>query len=446
MSIEFHAIGGKRRGHDAVGRLVNTSNLRPQDVSRYHCCSDFITEYKSYMEEICPFMTEEYLRATSMFLISAILGNNIRTSSYTGYGGGMKPHLMLLLLGPSSRPRKSVTIDYMRRFLKDTEVIHFYAESFSVEALYAELAQHRSGLMIKDEFVTIIDESKSKSYLGEIRQIFMKLGDGDLGKRHTKKDGITDASDIAPCFISASVPDFLSKRIYTSDITSGFLPRFLMYFTEGKSIKYRDRNLTEEQIARYRMLVNTLKFIYHTFHDLGGGQVVAEFDDDALDLIGEWSSNNEEDAIKSIKEEEQACYLKLNGFLYKFAIIHECCQPSSRERIVDDGGRKTINISIESVRKAIVEMDYYKNEVLPKSLERLSTKEEQLILNLIKKLKLKLEVEWIPHSRILRLSHMSSRELDRIIETLYLSEYLEVKSEKSENGTRRQRFYRVAKE
>lgn len=446
MSLKYHALGGPRRGHDKVDRLVNTSNLRPQDVSRYHCCSDFIVEYKRYMEEICPFMTETYLRATSIFLVSAILGNNIRTSSYTGYGGGMKPHIMLLLLGPSSRPRKSVTIDYVRRFLKDTEVIHFYAESFSVEALYAELAQHKSGLMIKDEFVTIIDESKSKSYLGEIRQIFMKLGDGDLGKRHTKKDGITDASDIAPCFISASVPEFLSKRIYSSDITSGFLPRFMMYYTEGKSIKYRDRNLNDEQITRYRMLVNTLKFIYYTFNDLGGGQVVAEFDDNALDLIGEWNSMNEEEAIENVRDEEQACYLKLNGFLYKFALIFECCKPSARERIVDDNGYKTLKISIESVKKAIEEMNYYKNEVLPKSLEQISTKEEQIILKLIKKLEIKLELEWVPHSHILRMSHMSSRELDRIIETLYLSEYLQVKNEKPENGNRRQRFYRVVRE
>jgi len=97
------------------------------------------------------------------------------------------------------------------------------------EALLEMLAQGHSGLIITSEFGGWLQNMES-NHNSDLKAIFTELYDVPLAFRHkTKNNG--DAILRSPCFSinGVSTIDWVKDNIKSSDVSSGFFPRFLIY-------------------------------------------------------------------------------------------------------------------------------------------------------------------------------------------------------------------------
>jgi hypothetical protein len=419
-------------GSDGPLEAVEFEGKRPEDVLEEDCVLDYVSEHRRWLERTYNFMSEPYIRMTSLFTLSCVLGNSIASSRKSIYGSSMKPHIMLLLLGPSSVPRKSIVVKLIKNMMRDTGRVHEYPETGSIEYMYEEFNSYKSGIIAKDEFETALEQQRGKQYLADLKQAYMKMADGDMGVSGTKKGGRVSATDIAPNFISAAVTENLADALDTTDIMSGFIPRFILCHTDGKKdvngeyVPFVDAELTKEQWDQYMRFVHTLRYISWSLNEIAGGRVIASFATDALARISTWATALEKKALTSIVAERQACYLKLVGYLYKFAIIFACSKTDIRKRIrkTDDG--MVLDITVGNVEQAIAEADWYIENVLNKALSLLAMTAEDKYLAMIGRIQKKTKTGYVLKSTFMQYSHLTAFECRGVIETLVARDDIEI--------------------
>lgn len=190
----------------------------------------FLDLYLQYATEQtdAPRIFHEYL---AYFILSSVIGKNIHTKF--GYKI-LYPNLYLLLIAPSSIHRKSwsqnMAIQLIKRIHKDIMI----PDCSSRESFIAEMADQnripfQTGILKIDEFKGFMDRMKNNSYFSGFIQDLSSLYDSDPIRRRKGIDKVEyyDISDPFLNITSSCSFDWLTKAIQSSDISGGFLARFI---------------------------------------------------------------------------------------------------------------------------------------------------------------------------------------------------------------------------
>jgi hypothetical protein len=229
----------------------------------------------------------QYHAAAIATVVAAALGNRVCVPDF--HGSKLFPNLYTMLVGPSSRFRKSTSINIAHRLAKDAKV-PTYPNNATVEQLYVKMCPNECewreediktgpnkgtkrkipiawegspwGIIYHREFANYLNAS-AKSYMQGHRDFLTDLYDGivdkDQSSRETKTQGRYYVTDPAISILSAVTPASMKDFITKTDIGSGFLSRFfiVMHPATHKN-KFGWHRSRKEDIDEHLALTNLL--------------------------------------------------------------------------------------------------------------------------------------------------------------------------------------------
>lgn len=192
--------------------------------------TDLYVEYASEITD-APVLYPQWL---SYIVLSSVLNKNI----YMSGGGTYKiyPNLYLLIIGPSSTFRKSfsqrLAISLIREIVPDFPLM----DVSSTETLLAEMARqdrspYGSAIYTIDEFSAFMKKARTSQHFAHMMEKLSSLFDHDtIHRRVGTNEETKTICHVEEPFLNLSAAcsfDWLTRYTETSDITGGFLARFL---------------------------------------------------------------------------------------------------------------------------------------------------------------------------------------------------------------------------
>jgi hypothetical protein len=188
--------------------------------------------------------------ASYLALCASAIGNKV-SINYFGYRQ-LFPNLYFLLAAPSTRYRKSTAIGMVRKISTATGA-PVYPNNCTMEQLYAVMAPNvvetkdsekkggkpipvawsgkPFGMIYYPEFASFLDLT-SKSYMQDIRSLYMDMYDGSIdkstGSRQTKTQGKYYIEEPAISLLCGSTPQSIRQFVGQTGFQNGFLARFLL--------------------------------------------------------------------------------------------------------------------------------------------------------------------------------------------------------------------------
>lgn len=195
----------------------------------------------------------QYHAASILTVLAAAMGNKVSVKSY--HGKRLFPTLYTLLVGASSRYRKTTALSLAKR-LADEAKVPAYSGNATMEALYQEMATNPVefkteadgtsvpigwegrpyGGMYFSEFGAFLDLTR-KGYMGDMRMMLTNWYDGlsgkDLNSRKTKTSGRYYIEDPAISILGGVTTASIKSHVQEADISNGFLSRFLIVMPDS---------------------------------------------------------------------------------------------------------------------------------------------------------------------------------------------------------------------
>ena len=200
--------------------------------------------YMEYVAEItdAPILYAQWL---GYLLVSSVLNKSV----YMPYGSFTKiyPNLYLLIIGPSSVYRKSysqkLAANVLRLVYDEFQLLDFSSrESFISEMARQDRQPTGCGLMLIDELAGFMARAKTSTHFTGMIQDLSSAFDADrIERRVGVKEDEKIIYKVVDPFLNISAAcsyDWLTKSVETSDVTGGFMSRFLWIVAPEKKGKH----------------------------------------------------------------------------------------------------------------------------------------------------------------------------------------------------------------
>jgi hypothetical protein len=265
----------------------------------------------------------EYQLACGLAALSAAIGRSV----WFRLGGGNKrwhPHLWVVLYGPAGWQKSTPTYTVSDLVLEARGGEALLPRRFSAEAFYDALQAMPDGFWDAGELSAFLAGAR-REYMSGVRDDLSDLWDSPtLWKRKLRKESVEVARP-APTAIATARPDLFEDAAGTSDFSSGFLSRFLLFEPpEGTEPPYVGIDVVEgitEPGARalWDTLVAGLKEVA-AWH---GGDHRADFDRDARDLHAQRDERWQREARRGHVASELTGWALRRGIqAQKLSILH----------------------------------------------------------------------------------------------------------------------------
>lgn len=149
------------------------------------------------------------------------------------YGSGIRPNLFMMLAGPSSAPRKSTSVGYTKRFLKDVDEQRVGPRDYTVEGLLKWMQEKDPNTKKTRNKVTLIAEefgsdlARMEAYAGTMATDFCALYDGESFEKVRAKSGFFRVERPRVNLFAACAYPMLKRYVKPRDWMNGFLMRFI---------------------------------------------------------------------------------------------------------------------------------------------------------------------------------------------------------------------------
>lgn len=201
------------------------------DAEKQSMASTFIDDYVSWASSKTD-AAREYHVASAFTILSTVFSDFGHAVPKFGKVG---LNLWFMVLGETTRSRKSTTRGQMLKFIKaisDEEVYHYdLGSDFTPEALDNALLErpYRSALLHRDEAQGWIQELDKKAYMAGARQKMTELFDGHVsGKlRATGEQKRRASVEVSLCLFLMGIASQVAEYLTQEDFRSGFLTRFI---------------------------------------------------------------------------------------------------------------------------------------------------------------------------------------------------------------------------
>lgn len=225
--------------------------------------TDLYVEYASEITD-APRLYAEWM---SYLVVSSVLNKSV----YMDYGGFMRmyPNLYLLIIGPSSIYRKSfsqrLAASIIREVYDEFQLVDFSSrEAFISELAREDRMPQGCGLMLIDEMAGFMARAKtSPHFSGMIQDLSSAFTADTIERRVGVKESEKQIYRVVDPFLSISAAcsyDWLTKSVETSDLTGGFLARFLWIVPPEKNGAHWSE-AKQGDIVKRQMLIDGLKDI-----------------------------------------------------------------------------------------------------------------------------------------------------------------------------------------
>lgn len=217
-----------------------------------------------------------YAQWLAYLVVSCVLNKSV----YMNYGSFSKiyPNLYLLIIGPSSVYRKSfsqkLAASVVREMYDEFQLLDFSSrESFISEMAREDRQPPGCGLMLIDEMAGFMARAKTSTHFTGMIQDLSSAFDADRIERRVgvKEDEKVIYKVVDPFLnlTAACSYDWLTKSIETSDLTGGFMSRFLWivppdkkgaHWSEARQGDPLKRAMMIEQLREIQGLIGEMKW------------------------------------------------------------------------------------------------------------------------------------------------------------------------------------------
>lgn len=136
-------------------------------------------------------------------------------------GQEVRPDLWSVVLADSGSGKTYAT----NQLQKVTGVESSFPEPASAAKFVEDLKSHNRSLWIRDEFAQFLKSLEQQQHLAELKDYLLRVYDGKLVERNTKKSSIT-VSDPALTILGMTVLESFQKHVSTEAMLDGFAARF----------------------------------------------------------------------------------------------------------------------------------------------------------------------------------------------------------------------------
>lgn len=397
--------------------------------------SGFIHDYLAWISPLTE-APDQFHFGTALATLSVALGQDC----FLPFGHKrLCPNLWMVLLSPSGIYRKSTALDGGKELLLDlcagedgeradqengeSDIVDrslVFADQYSPESFIDGLSEQATRLFVYSEIGTLLDGFNRQYMLG-MKSMLTELYDCPRRYRQRLKKAKSIRADRPFISIMAgSTIEWLTGKLTSEDLRSGFLCRFVFISASQRKepIPYppaQDERLREKILSKLKdfrdaapMEMSLSKAAsekwdewYRTSH--------AELDDDPRSdvLAGFWTRL-------------EICVLKL-GILFQVSTY------------------ENTEISLDSLKRAIALVEYFKETIRHLVSEELVfggyAKSRKRVLDMIR------TTPGIEHSPLLRNSHLPSKALWSILDTLSEERSIRVETKKSGNNKDSKSYY-----
>jgi hypothetical protein len=294
----------------------------------------FVSEFIRYAAE-CIDTAHEYFEAVALMLL-AIATPNVR-ARLRQYPGGLPTAFYAILIGDSTRSRKTSTIGLGLDLLAEPVPDCLLAEQASPEAFVEQLAtrSHNSSLWAVDELGETIDKLHHAKYMAGLRGLLLSLYEGRPYRykrttKRTKKDQTIDDSLLIESpnlgVLGATTPSIF-EIVTSRDVSSGFMARFAVVMPSSRPARRGLEELNEDLLAQRTALMSWLSNLYLWARSTNRP---VRFSGDALARIDAFAEAIEtSDAITD--ERSRAMLQRLNAMTVKLAMLVAAGRPCAVE-------------------------------------------------------------------------------------------------------------------
>lgn len=378
---------------------------------------NFIQDYKDYASEATD-SPPIYHEFAALATLAAAAGNRL----YLQRGHlTLRPNLYIVLIGKSSKFRKSTSLFVSRDLVRNTQKDLVMPDDFSIEAIIEMMSKSPSGILYYPEFLGLMKKAKRdytsglKSFLTEIYDCpetvtrALKAGKKKTEEGQPKVDIVTINN---PCIsiLAASTQKWFIEELSEDDFHGGFIPRFCLVPARKDELLPESVDPTPRSPQKRQTLLDRLTWVNST-----AGEMTLEDREHFRTLYLNFSARFEqqdEDIFEPYIE-------RLKTTAIKFAMLRQLGEevPSktiSRQAMEYGFGLATeVATRIAMVRKTLVFSPY----------ERTSQKILDYLASGPKK-----------QSEIYRMARMSDRELLPILGGMLKSETIVEKRERANGG------------
>lgn len=225
--------------------------------------TDIYTEYVAEVTD-APALYGQWL---AYFVLSCVVNRSV----WMDYGGFMKihPNLYLLIVGPSSVYRKSFSQDLAMSFVREVHPDFKLIDVSSRGAFISELSRKDRSVpgaaaIVIDELAGFMSRVKtSPHFAGMIQDLSTAFTGSTIERRVGINEDKKEVYRIEEPFLNLTAAcsyDWLTQSIETSDLTGGFLARFLWIIATEKKGEHWSEAKSGDRLKR-EMILSRLREI-----------------------------------------------------------------------------------------------------------------------------------------------------------------------------------------
>ena len=326
-----HSNGAATNGHAEGAKIDPAPYMFTPAFSPEHFVSQFIAYAAG-----CTDAPHEYFEATA--LVDLAVATPKLRARLRQYPGGLPTAFYAVLIGDSTRSRKTSTIGLGLDLLDSAVPDCLLAEQASPEAFVEQLAgrSHNSSLWAVDEFGETLEKLHHAKYMAGLRGLLLSLYEGRsyrykrTSKRTKKGEILEDALHIDNpnlAVLSATTPSIF-EIVTGRDVSSGFMARFAVVMPTSRPPRRGLEEPTENLLAQRGALASWLNRIYLWAQT---AERRVRFTGDALALIDRFAEAIEtSDALAN--ERARAMLQRLNAMTVKLAMLSAVGRPMAADR------------------------------------------------------------------------------------------------------------------
>jgi len=270
----------------------------------------FLDDYLTYLD-LATWLPEEFKIASGLMALSAITGRKIGVAYSTQI---YYPNMYYMLVGPSNSG-KGVAIEHTcQRIISYIAPEYILPERFTPEGLLKELSSRNEarGVILNDE---MSDMLPAKKYMEGIADILTSLYNTTLDTKRMRYSEKTYTLHYPYFSLFTGIqPENVTEFISTRNITSGFIPRFLIFYSQGKK---RERINTRKALPYWNSAVNKLETLHQVLVKIKGPCLIP-IEDLVVDVIFEYTGQL---VSKIYNEEDKICFRRLTDHLFKLSLL-----------------------------------------------------------------------------------------------------------------------------
>lgn len=397
-----------------IPELVDPNSIPKETfIDRYSEWATSVTDAVPIYHELC-----------GAIVLSAVLAAHVRLDIANDT---IVPNLWGLVLGESTLTRKTTAMLLAMKLISEVDPDANMANDGTAEGLLTGLSMRpgRTSIFYKDEVSGLLDAINNKRYLAGVSETLTNLYDSP--SRYTRMLSKVEVVIQSPIFIFFG--GGISERTYAAltelDVLSGFLPRFLI--VNGSADLSRIKPLgpkSLEGISSREKLVNELLDLKEQYIPSGymtvAGQRIALADMtnrpmvQAIPTQEAWTTYNEYEMAmltaahdSSFRDKALPTFDRLSKSMMKLGVL----LAASRQEPVG-GAFNVEKRDIDSAARYVQEWGKYSVDLIMNVGKTQSLRLVERIREMIN------ERPGILKSELMRLSHLSSREMNDVIGTL----------------------------